>query len=107
MWGSDMTETITVAEGVARVFIAVDHANSEVVGIHASKSGNRFEALEPIRQGVLRHDHSSNRLRKKSGKGGRCALCCGRIAKTNTAYCSPWPPARLFPHTAKYMSGDF
>lgn len=34
MWGTDMTETITVAEGVARVFIAVDHANSEVVGIH-------------------------------------------------------------------------
>ncbi|MBP2233332.1 transposase InsO family protein [Azospirillum agricola] len=55
MWGTDMTETITVAEGVARVFIAVDHANSEVVGMHASKSGNRFEALEPIRQGVLRH----------------------------------------------------
>ncbi|MBK4723063.1 DDE-type integrase/transposase/recombinase [Azospirillum sp. YIM DDC1] len=55
MWGTDMTETITVAEGVVRVFIAVDHANSEVVGIHASKSGNRFEALEPVRQGVLRH----------------------------------------------------
>ncbi|MFP5513363.1 MAG: transposase [Alphaproteobacteria bacterium] len=55
MWGTDMTETITAAEGVARVFIAVDHANSEVVGIHASKSGNRFEALEPVRQGVLRH----------------------------------------------------
>jgi transposase InsO family protein len=76
MWGTDMTETITVCEGVARVFIAVDHANSEVVGIHASKSGNRFEALEPVRQGVLhhfgaigpgvaaglklRHDHGSN-----------------------------------------------
>jgi putative transposase len=55
MWGSDMTETITTADGVARVFVAVDHANSEVVGIHAAKSGNRFEALEPIRQGVLRH----------------------------------------------------
>nr|WP_211099749.1 hypothetical protein [Azospirillum agricola] len=37
-----MTETVTVAEGVGRVFIAVDHANSEVVGIHASKSGNRL-----------------------------------------------------------------
>jgi putative transposase len=55
MWGTDMTETITACEGVARVFIAVDHANSEVVGIHASKSGNRFQALEPIRHGVLRH----------------------------------------------------
>jgi putative transposase len=55
MWGTDMTETVTLNEGVARVFIAIDHANSELVGIHASKSGNRFEALEPIRQGVLRH----------------------------------------------------
>jgi putative transposase len=76
MWGTDMTETVTVRDGVARVFIAVDHANSECVGVHASKSGNRFEALEPIRQAVhqhygdigpraaaglsLRHDHGSN-----------------------------------------------
>ena len=55
MWGTDMTETVTVDDGVARVFVAVDHANSELVGVHAAKSGNRFEALEPIRQGVLRH----------------------------------------------------
>jgi len=41
MWGTDMTETITAAKGVARV--------------HTSKCGNRFEALEPVRQGVLRH----------------------------------------------------
>jgi len=33
---------------------AVEHANSEVVGIHASRSANRFEALEPVRQGVHR-----------------------------------------------------
>lgn len=55
MWGTDMTETVTVADGRARVFVAVDHANSELVGVHAARSGNRFEALEPIRQGVLRH----------------------------------------------------
>ena len=52
------------------------HANSEVVGIRAARSANRFEALEPVRQGVhrcfgsiapgvarglmLRHDHGSN-----------------------------------------------
>ena len=34
MWGTDMTQTITVAEGRAYVFVAVEHANSEVVGIH-------------------------------------------------------------------------
>lgn len=76
MWGTDMTQTITVGEGRAYVFVAVEHANSEVVGIHASRSANRFEALEPVRQGVhrcfgaiapgvahglkLRHDHGSN-----------------------------------------------
>ena len=76
MWGTDMTQTITVREGRANVFVTVEHANSEVVGIHASRSANRFEALEPVRQGVhrcfgaiaprvarglkLRHDHGSN-----------------------------------------------
>ena len=76
MWGTDMTQTITVEEGRAYVFVAVEHANSEVVGIHAARSAHRFEALEPVRQGVhrcfgsiapgvarglmLRHDHGSN-----------------------------------------------
>jgi len=76
MWGTDMTETVTLAEGRARVFVAVDHCSGECVGSHAARSGNRFEALEPIRQGVLchfgaiewdvakglalRHDHGSN-----------------------------------------------
>ena len=50
-----MTQTITVAQGVAHVFVAVDHCNSECVGIHADKSANRFQALEPVRQGVRRH----------------------------------------------------
>ena len=76
MWGTDMTQTVTLEEGRAYVFVAVEHANSEVVGIHAARSANRFEALEPVRQGVhrcfgaieprvarglkLRHDHGSN-----------------------------------------------
>jgi putative transposase len=55
MWGTDMTETVTVREGRARVFVAVDHCSGECVGSHAARSGNRFEALEPVRQGVLRH----------------------------------------------------
>ena len=80
LWGTDMTETMTVREGRAYVFVAVDHCNTELVGIHASLSANRFEALEPIRQGVrrcfgtfdkdvasglsLRHDHGSNYMAK-------------------------------------------
>ena len=50
MWGTDMTQTITIREGRANVFVAVEHANSEVIGIHASRSANRFEALEPVRR---------------------------------------------------------
>ena len=39
-------------EGQAAVFIAVDHCSAECVGIHAARAATRFEALEPIRQGV-------------------------------------------------------
>ena len=52
MSGTDMTQTITIGEGRAYVFVAVEHANLEVVGIHAARWANRFEALEPVRQGV-------------------------------------------------------
>jgi putative transposase len=74
MWGTDLT-TVVTGEGQAAVFIAVDHCSAECIGLHASRSADRFEALEPIRQGVrerfgafgnnaanglaLRHDHGS------------------------------------------------
>jgi putative transposase len=77
-WGSDMTETVTIADGRAYVFIAVDHRSGECVGTHAASGASRWEALEPIRQGVakhfglldagaaaglaLRHDHGSNSM---------------------------------------------
>ena len=87
MWGTDLTSVMTgegqaalqrayasCAHGHAAV-IAVDHCSAECVGLHASRSADRFEALEPVRQGVrerfgtfakgtaaglqLRHDHGS------------------------------------------------
>ena len=75
MWGTDLTTTVTTGEGTATVFVAVDHCSSECIGIHAAATGDPFEALEPIHQGVrehfgggdkgiagglqLRHDHGS------------------------------------------------
>jgi len=75
MWGTDATATCTQSEGAVTVFAAIDHCTAECVGIHAVKKATRFEALEPIRQGVrerfgsfsggsaaglrLRHDHGS------------------------------------------------
>jgi transposase InsO family protein len=77
MWGTDLTSTLT-GEGQASIFVAVDHGSTECVGIHAARRATRFEALEPIRQGIrasfgafaegiasglkLRHDHGSQYL---------------------------------------------
>ena len=54
MWGTDLTMTIT-GQGLAAVFIAIDHCSAGCVGIHAAQRATRFEALEPIRQGVREH----------------------------------------------------
>ena len=54
MWGTDLTTAFT-GEGQASVLVAVDHCAVECVGIHAHAGANRFEALEPIRQGIRRH----------------------------------------------------
>jgi transposase InsO family protein len=75
MWGTDATATFTDAEAAVTVFAAIDHYTAECTGIYAVKKATRFEALEPIRQGVkeyfgdfsagiaagllLRHDHGS------------------------------------------------
>jgi transposase InsO family protein len=75
MWGTDATAAVTLVEGAATIFAAIDHCTAECVGIHAARHGDRFEALEPLRQGVrdhfgglaaaaahglaLRHDHGS------------------------------------------------
>jgi putative transposase len=54
MWGTDATAGWT-DEGMAAIFVAVDHFTAECVGIHAARRGTRFEALEPLRQGVRTH----------------------------------------------------
>jgi transposase InsO family protein len=75
MWGTDATAAFTEEDGQVTVFLAVDHCTAECVGVHAAKPGTRYEALEPIHQGVrsrfgavaalvaaglsVRHDHGS------------------------------------------------
>ena len=55
MWGTDATAAVTLVEGPATIFAAIDHCTAECVGIHAARRGDRFEALEPLRQGVRDH----------------------------------------------------
>lgn len=75
MWGMDATTCLTRRDGNATVFVVVDHCAAECIGIHAARPGTRFEAVEPLRQGVkaifggyeagiaaglsARHDHGS------------------------------------------------
>ena len=75
MWGTDATATFTEQEGAVTIFAAIDHCSADCVGIHVVKKASRFEALEPVRQGMkqhfggfsggiaaglrLRHDHGS------------------------------------------------
>ena len=66
MWGTDMTTTLTIKEGNAAIFFAIDHCSLEVVGIHAAKRGTRFEAWALIRQGVR---HSFGAFGKDVAKG--------------------------------------
>jgi putative transposase len=74
MGGTDLT-SVMPGEGQAAVFITVEHGSTEGVGIHASRSADRFQAREPVKQAVrqghggfakgiaaglrLRHDHGS------------------------------------------------
>lgn len=55
MWGTDATNFFTEEEGWCWLFLGIDHYSTDVVGWNAAKVGDRFAALEPIRQGVAAH----------------------------------------------------
>jgi len=55
MWGTDATQVVTRLEGTATIFLAVDHFVGDLVGVHAARPGTRFEALEPLHQGLREH----------------------------------------------------
>ena len=83
VWGTDMTETLTTAEGRAYVFVAVDHCSGEFVGIHAASGASRWEALEPVKQGIAKH----------FGALDRAGVATGLTLRHD--------------HGSNYMSGDF
>ena len=55
LWGTDASRFWTKAEGWCWFFATVDHCASDVVGWHVAKKGDRWAALEPVRQGVRAH----------------------------------------------------
>jgi hypothetical protein len=78
MWGTDGTRFYTEEEGWCWFFGAIDHHLDEIVGWHTAKIGDRWAALEPIRQGV---GHAFGRL----ARTWRGACCCGAIGVRSTS----------------------
>ncbi len=68
MWGTDATRFYTEQDGWCWFFGAIDHAVDEIVGWHTAKIGDRWAALEPIRQGVR---HAFGAFRKEIARGLR------------------------------------
>ena len=54
LWGTDGARFYTRQEGWCWFFGAIDHCVEAIVGWHVAKIGDRWAALEPIRQGVRR-----------------------------------------------------
>ena len=55
LWGADATRFYTRRDGWCWMFMAIDHCSEDIVGWHVAKKGDRWAALEPIRQGVRMH----------------------------------------------------
>jgi len=66
MWGTDATRFYTEQEGWCWFFGAIDHGIDELLGWHVTKLGDRWAALEPIRQGVR---HAFGDFRKDVARG--------------------------------------
>jgi len=68
MWGTDATRFYTEDDGWCWFFGAIDHCVDELVGWHTAKIGDRWAALEPLRQGVR---HVFGRFAKDVARGLR------------------------------------
>src|SRR5262245_624948 len=68
MWGTDATRFYTDEDGWCWFFGAIDHCVDELVGWHTAKIGDRWAALEPLRQGVR---HVFGRFAKDVARGLR------------------------------------
>jgi len=66
MWGADGTQVLTVEDGKVWVFAAVEHWSAECVGHYVCKEGSRFNALQPVAEGLLKHFGS---VAKDTGRG--------------------------------------
>ena len=77
LWGKDGTTALVVEEGTVWIFGAIEHSNAECVGTPAYKIGDRFNAVEPVKQGLWKHYGSRAKgivtgLPLRCDHGGQC-----------------------------------
>lgn len=52
MWGTDAAKIFTLEDGWVWFFGVIEHWNSECLGWHVAKKGNRFAAIESLTQAI-------------------------------------------------------
>src|SRR5207249_11135425 len=67
-WGNHATPVYTEADGLWWFLGGIDHYSDDIVGRHTAKLGDRWAALEPLRQGVR---HAFGRFGKDVARGLR------------------------------------
>lgn len=75
MWGADATQVHTRLEGMATVFVALDHFVGDVVGIHAAQPGTR---LKRWNRSIRASESTSAHWQRGSAKGCPCAMTMAR-----------------------------
>ena len=109
VWGTDGTDFYTEAEGWCWFFGAIDHHLDEIVGWHVAKLGDRWAALEPIRQGV-RHAFGRfgkvdlPRFRRHRGYGRTFALLGPRHGAARTPGLSAKRSSAVSPRASEQVS---
>lgn len=54
MWATDGKQFYTAEDGLCWLFSVIDHCNDEILAWHVVKKGDRFAAMEPVREAVKR-----------------------------------------------------
>ena len=80
MWGTDATRFYTEENGWCWFFGAIDHYSDDLVGWHVAKRGDRWAALEPIRQGVRQTVGAS----AKTSRAGSASAATGARSTSPT-----------------------
>jgi putative transposase len=60
LWATDGKQFYTEQDGKCWLFSVIDHFNDEILGFHVCKNGDRFAAMEPVRQAVRKEYGSIN-----------------------------------------------